>query len=462
MSIRGGRGPRQQARRMEPGAYEGADMPAWRASDGRGGPPPGRRPDRSGGGKSGLPGLLRFAIFAGLLGVFVIVSALTVLRPLVQIAVVNWAWENPGSLRVSFVADFVRADLGSALTDPVGSDATETVFEVLPGDTPALLAPRLVEVGFVVSERAFVFTAVQEDLAPRLQTGLFLLRGNMTPMEVADALAGPRVVVATVDVTFREGLRIEQLVAKLETVTSGVDPQAFYDLVSAPTPVLLADFPWLKLPEGASLEGYLYPATYTLTTSANGGPFKITTADDLVRMMLAKFHDAVGEIRMNVAEERGLTFDQILALASIVEREAVLDEERPLIAGVYQNRLDGKGGSKTILNADPTVLYGADTVALRKLPIEEWVTYFFWSVPEGGLGNITLPNDLAGYQTYQNRGLIPGPICTPTVESIDAALEPDTKDGYLYFLAIPGDSGQHVFAKTLAEHNANKKQYGYQ
>jgi len=462
MSIRAGRGPRQQVRRMEPGAHEGADMPVWRASDGRGGPPPGRRPDRSRGGKSGLPGLLRFAIFAGLLGVFVIVSALTVLRPLVQLAVVNWAWENPGSLRVSFVADFVKADLGSALTDPAGSDATETVFEVLPGDTPALLAARLLEGGFVVSERAFVFTAVQEDLAPRLQTGLFLLRGNMTPKGVVDALAGPRIMVTTVDVTFREGLRIEQLVAKLETVTSAVDAQAFYDLVSAPTPGLVADFPWLKLPEGASLEGYLYPATYTLTTSANGGPFKITTADDLVRMMLAKFHDAVGEVRMNVAEERGLTFDQILALASIVEREAVLDEERPLIAGVYQNRLDGKGGSKTILNADPTVLYGADTVALRKLPIEEWVTYFFWSVPEGGLGNITLPKDLAGYQTYQNRGLIPGPICTPTVASIDAALEPDTGDGYLYFLAIPDESGQHVFAKTLAEHNANKKKYGYQ
>ena len=68
----------------------------------------------------------------------------------------------------------------------------------------------------------------------------------------------------------------------------------------------------------------------------------------------------------------------------------------------------------------------------------------------------------AGLQTYQNRGLIPGPICTPTVASIDAALEPDTGTGYLYFLAIPDGDGQHVFAKTLAEHNANKKQYGYQ
>ena len=76
----------------------------------------------------------------------------------------------------------------------------------------------------------------------------------------------------------------------------------------------------------------------------------------------------------------------MLALASIVEREAVVDEERPLIAGVYQNRLDGQGGSKTILNADPTVLYAVDTMHLRELPFEEWINYFFWSVPEGGLG----------------------------------------------------------------------------
>ncbi|MEO8208873.1 MAG: endolytic transglycosylase MltG [Chloroflexota bacterium] len=461
MNVRGGRGARQQARRMEPGAYEGAEMPEWRASDGRGGPPSGRRPGRNGEERSGLPGLLRFLLFTGLLAVFVIVAGLTVLRPLVQAAVVGWAWDNPGSMRVGFVADFVKADLGSALMDPAGTDATETVFEVQVGDTPTTLAPRLADAGAVASERAFLFTAIQEDLAPNLQAGLFLLRGDMTPREVVEALTSARVIVSTVDVTFREGLRLEQLVAKLETVTSGVDPKAFYDLVSTPPPALVADFPWLRLPEGASLEGYLYPATYTLTTAANGGPFKVTTADDLVRMMLAKFDDAVGGVRLNVPEARGLTFEQILALASIVEREAVLDDERPLIAGVYQNRLDGKGGLKTILNADPTVLYGADSVALRKTPIEEWVNYFFWSVPEGGLGNVDLPADLTGYQTYQNRGLIPGPICTPTVASIDAALEPNTADGYLYFLAIPDGSGQHVFAKTLAEHNANKKKYGY-
>ncbi len=447
---------------MEPGAYDGADMPTWRASDGRGGPPPGRRPDGRRSGSTGLPGIIRFLLFTGLLAVVVIVAGLTALRPLVRAAVVGWAWDNPGSLRVPFVADFVREDLGLVLTAPATGPHDEVVFEVQRGETVAALGTRLLVEGFVLSERAFLFTATEASLATDLQAGLFLMRRDMTPAELVAALVENRVVVTTIEVTFREGLRLEQMVAKLQTVSSGVDPLDFLEIVTKPSVALLADTPWLDLPDGASLEGFLYPATYSLTTAANGGPFQVTTADDLVRMMLAKFYDAVGDVRLEVAESRGLTFFEILSLASIVEREAVVDEERPLIAGVYQNRLDGKGGSKTILNADPTVLYAADTIALRKLPVEDWLTYFFWSIPEGGVGTLAVPDDLRGYQTYQNRGLIPGPICSPSVVSIDAALEPNTEDSYLYFLAIPDGSGQHVFAKTLAEHNANRQKYGYQ
>jgi UPF0755 protein len=461
VSIRGGRGPRDGAKPLPPGSYDGAELPTWRASDGRGNPPPGRRPDlhRE---RGGLPGLLRFGIFAGILAVVVAIAGLTALRPLVRAAIVGYAWDNQGSLRLPFVADFVREDLGTELTAAATGSAEQVTFEVVQGDTIGALAPRLKDQGFILNERAFIFTATQADLQPRLQAGLFLLRRNMTPSEVATALIDARVVVSTTDVTFREGLRLEQLVAKLQTVSSSVDPKAFHDLVAKPPASLLADYPWLKLPRGASLEGFLYPATYKLIISANGGPFEVTTAEGLVRMMLTKFHDAVGEARMAVPAARGLSFYQVLALASIVEREAVLDEERPLIAGVYQNRLDGKGGSKTILNADPTVVYAADTMKLRRLAFAEWQNYYFWSVPEGGLGGVEVSKDLQGYQTYQERGLIPGPICTPTVASIDAALEPDTATGYLYFLAIPNGDGAHVFAKTLAEHNANRKKYGYQ
>ena len=466
MSVRGGGRPRDQARRMDPGAYEGADMPTWRATDGRGGPGPGRplRGPRRG---RGVPGFLKFILFTGILAVVVVAAALTALRPLVRDAIVAWAWDNPSSLRLSFVADFIREDLkeDGLLEATPSSDPEEVVFEVVSGDTPQTLAPRLEEEGFITSERAFLFTAIEDELAGNLQAGLFLLRRDMTPAEVVEGLVENRIIVTTVDVTFRESLRLEQMTAQLQTIDSAVDPQAFYDLVKQPPAELRAEYPWLAtagLPEGASLEGFLYPATYRLVTSASGGPDEVTTADILVRMMLDKFHDAVGDARLAVPETRGLTFYQILALASIVEREAVVDEERPVIAGVYQNRLDGLGEANTILNADPTVTYAVDMMALRELAFDEWQNYFFWETPGGGLANVTVSEDLQGYQTYTNRGLIPGPICTPTVSSIDAALTPDTAAGYLYFLAIPDGSGTHAFAKTIAEHNANKVKYGYE
>ncbi len=477
---RGDKPDRSQARPMEPGSYDDADMPDvgirrepsnprreparyqpvryepdWRRSSNE---RYGRGVSSDGGGH----GILRFLLFALVLATVVIGTMFTVLRPVVRSAVVDWAWENQGSFRIPFVGDLVREDLGPLLTEPAGGSATPQEFEVALGDTPARLAPRLLAAGFIESERAFLFHAIQTDLAPQLEAGRFLLRGNLTLDEVTSALLGSPIQVSSEVVTFREGLRIEQMTAKLQTVPSKVDPRAFYDLVTKPPAELLADYPWIVLPEGRSLEGYLYPATYTLVVDSGGGTTPITTADDLVRAMLDKFREVVGE-RVNVPEARGMTFYEVLTLASIVEREAVLDEERPVIAGVYQNRLDGLRKTAKILNADPTVFYAIDTLALRELPFDEWATYFFWKAPGVALAGVDVPDELQGYQTYQTGGLIPGPICTPSLKSIEAALAPDTErdGGYLYFVAIPDGGGAHAFAKTLAEHRANLKKYGY-
>lgn len=441
-------------------------MPTWRASDGRGNPPvsPRSRGSRNGnGGGFHVPGFIRFLLFTGVLAALVLLVLLTALRPLVRAGVVGWAWDNTSAItRFPFVAELVREDLGGALTAPAGTDATEKPFVVNPGDDITELAPRLLEGGFISSERAFLYVALQSGLNAQLTSGNFVLRGDMTPTEVAEALVKARVVVTTLDITFREGLRIEQMTALLETIQSGVDPKAFYDLAKHPTPELLADYPWLAaiLPKGASLEGFLYPDTYQVVTSTNGGVTPVTDAEALIRRLLDRFLEKVGESRMNVPESRGLNFYQVVTMASIVEHEAVVDDERSLIAGVYQNRLDGLGGRAKILNADPTVTFATDTMALAKLPIEDWKTYFFWKVPPGKLADVKVDNALKGYQTYQVGGLIPGPISTPSLQSIDAALQPDTKAGYFYFLAIP-DTKTHAFAKTLAEHNANLHKYGY-
>jgi UPF0755 protein len=437
-------------------------MPTWRASDGRGNPPVVSRGRRNGNGRQGfrLPGVLRFLLFAGVLAGIVLIVLLTALRPIARAGIVDWAWQNPSSIgRFPFVGDFVREDLGPALTSPAGSDATESVFVVNEGDTVFRIAPRLRSEGFITNERAFLYHALTGKLNDQLSAGSFLLRGNMTPQEVAEALISARVTVTTLDITFREGLRIEQMTALLQTIESAVDPKAFYDLATRPSAELLADYPWLTLPEGASLEGFLYPDTYEIITVAAGGGQPVTRAEDLIRLLLDRFEEVVTTERMTVPEARGMTFYEIVTLASIVEHEAIVDEERALIAGVYQNRLDGLHGEPKILNADPTITYATDSIALESLPFEQWQEYFFWKVPPN-LADVQLPEKYAGYQTYQRAGLIPGPISTPSVESIDAALEPDQKDGFLYFVAIP-DADTHAFAKTHAEHQDNLRKYGY-
>jgi UPF0755 protein len=334
------------------------------------------------------------------------------------------------------------------------------VFVVNEGENIFRIAPRLNTEGFITNDRAFLYAALTGNLNEQLSSGTFLLRGNMTPVEVAEALISARVTVTTVDITFREGLRIEQMTALLQTIDSAIDPREFYDLATKPPAELLADYPWLTLPEGASLEGFLYPDTYEVITVAAGGGQPVTLADDMIRLLLDRFEEVVTTERMTVPERRGMTFYEIVTLASIIEHEAIVDEERALIAGVYQNRLDGLHGEPKILNADPTITYATDTIALETLPFEQWQEYFFWKVPEGPLADVQLPEKLAGYQTYQRAGLVPGPISTPSVKSIDAALAPDQDDEYLYFVAIP-DKQTHAFAKTLAEHEANLRKYGY-
>ena len=163
--------------------------------------------------------------------------------------------------------------------------------------------------------------------------------------------------------------------------------------------------------------------------------------------MLDKFIADVGEERLDVPEDRGLTFYQVLTLASIVEREAILDEERPLIAGVYQNRIDGlKGVKNKILNADPTVIYAIDTMELDELRLRGLAGVLLLERRRASRSPTSqVPRSSQGYQTYQTPGLIPGPIATPSLASIDAALEPDTSR---QLHVLRGDPGRRRRARV--------------
>jgi UPF0755 protein len=455
MTLRSGGRPRdaRQAHPATEGTFDERWEPEYRRPNGNGnGYGSNGGYGRRGGGGGGIAGIVKFLLFALILAGIVLIALITILRPVVRGAVIDWAADNPGALGVPFVADLVREDLGKKLTDPASADTEQVPFIIGSGESATTIAERLEEEGFLKDRRAFIYIAVERDLTQKLKTGEFILRRSMTPDQIVTALLAPP-AVPYVDIDFRTGLRFEQMTAKLQTIDGlKMDPMDFYELAEHPTPELLADYDWLELPEGASLQGYLWPGTYRVLPD--------TTGEELVRLMLDGFHDAI-EGRMEVPAERGLTFYEVLTLASLVDREAILDEERPLIAGVYQNRLDGKLGHR-LLQADPTVIYAFDTLELAELDFSRWREYVFWKVPDGiALKDIAVPEELLGYQTYQVEGPIPGPICTPTLASIDAALAPDTKDGYVFFLAKRDGSDGHAFAKTQAEHEANRVTYGY-
>ena len=408
-----------------------------------------RRPPGGGGARRGL----RVAPWAVLLGLaaLILLGGFQLLRPSIAGFVVGIAESNPQSLTVPFVADLVAEDLGDALTTAAGSDPAPVPFEVLAGATASQVADALYEAGLVREPLVFEYVAITGGQADTIQAGVYELKATMTPGEILATLQDAP--VQTLTVALREGLRLEQITAYLETLPLGrAVARDFYDLASAPTSALRADFPFLDaLPEGRSLEGFLGAGTYEVYPWVSG--------EDLVRMLLDQWRRQTSEADPIAAAKAGKKdFYEVLTLASIVEREAGVDAERALIAGVYQNRID-RG---MLLNADPTVYYGWDTVQLDKLEFARWREYAFWNPIGRPLAGIDLPDALASYQTYQRRGLVPGPICTPTLASIQAALKPDTKAGYLYFVLKNDGSRTHAFAKTYEEHKANLKKYGYQ
>jgi UPF0755 protein len=319
----------------------------------------------------------------------------------------------------------------SQLADPMApvdpNDAAIQVVSIPPGSTANDIGAELQQRGLVRSALAFRFAADQAGVGTSLAAGDYELSKSMSTPEIIQVLAKGEVKRGLV-ATIPEGWRSEQIADRLEA--TGVAQRAdFLQAVAAPPSVPGVEA--LPAPSPTRLEGYLFPETYEVPQPISGN----RAADLMVRM----FSQRVGSA-LKTPPESGLTPQQVITLASIVEREAKVPSERATIASVYLNRL-----SKNMpLQADPTVQYA---VATRDGPAA--AAYNYWR-------DLT-PSDLqiaSPYNTYLNTGLPPGPICNPGEASIKAVLQP-AKTDYLYFVANPDGSGTHLFARTLDEHNAN-------
>jgi UPF0755 protein len=306
----------------------------------------------------------------------------------------------------------------AALYLPYQGFPREGVFVDVPhGASGRAIAHLLAEKGVVRSR--IVFEAVCR-WRPRcaLQAGEYFFDHPVTPSEVFQAMAEGRVYVKTV--TVPEGstkFEIADVMAR-EGLASR---QAFLEGVQDPTPIRdLA-------PRARGLEGFLFPATYEFP--------RHITPQEIVGAMVKRFREAWESLPEAARNRHGLPVDAVVTLASLVERETSIPAERPLIAGVFTNRL--RRGLP--LQCDPTVIY-ALTLADK----------YSGSLDAGDL-NFDSP-----YNTYLHPGLPPGPIANPGEASLRAALDPPQVD-YFYFVA--DTHGGHLFSKTLAEHNQNVARY---
>jgi UPF0755 protein len=312
------------------------------------------------------------------------------------------------------------------ISRPASDDPTPVVFTVEPGETAGDIALRLKRLGLITDAELFRQLARYHKADSKLEAGRYELRADMTMGEIIEALQHGR--LDEIAVTIPEGWRAEQI-AEMLAQEVGVDGNEFLSLVQGGP----FDYEFLQnRPPEVTLEGFLFPDTYLLPVQP--------TAFDIIERMLANFDQRFTAQMRQAAVEQEMTIYQVVTLAAIVEREAVVPEERPIIAGVFLNRL-GEGMN---LDSCPTVQYA--------LGYQE-DTGQWWKTP---LTLEELDRVNSPYNTYLHQGLPPGPICNPGLASMLAVLEPVETD-YLYFLA-KGD-GSHAFATTFEEHLQNQQKY---
>ena len=300
-----------------------------------------------------------------------------------------------------------------------GYAGEEQFVEILPGEGPAVIAQTLVAAGVVRDRWAFRLALARSGAARRLQAGEYRFDRPMTAAQVVTVIELGRVFVRSV--TFPEGLTIREMGKIFEA--RGLGSAASFASAARDAVALVQDMD----PSARDLEGYLFPATYSLARRAG--------APQLMRMMVARFRDVFTQDLQAAARARGLSPREAITLASLVEKETAKLDERPIVAGVYLRRLE----LGMPLQCDPTVIYA----------LTQRNQY------DGNLTHANLQVD-SPYNTYRYPGLPPGPIAAPSRTSVEAASRPEQVD-YLYF--VSRNDGSHVFARTLDEHNRNVRKY---
>ena len=307
--------------------------------------------------------------------------------------------------------------LAWALTLPV-TPAGQKVLLLRPGFSTRHIAHELESAGVIRNAEAFVLWHYLHR-RHSLKAGEYLFEKTADARQIHDRLV--RGDVYYHEVVIPEGFTVFDIARTVQDAGLG-SSEDFLKAATADT-ALIADL----APEAKSLEGYLFPATYEFT--------RTQTDDDMVAAMVKEFRRVAHDIALTSVSGQGSDVPRIVTMASIIEKETAVPDERPMVASVYYNRL----ARRIALQADPSVIYAE----------------LLQGSYQGALHHKDMSDD-SPYNTYRHPGLPPGPIGNPGKSSLEAAMHPAQSD-YFYFVA--DGNGHHRFARDLEEHNRNVEAY---
>jgi UPF0755 protein len=309
---------------------------------------------------------------------------------------------------LSLIMIVIIVGFGLYFIKPAQNGGLDQVITIPEGMSLKEVAGSLESKGIITNKTVFILWTRLMGNSRQIKAGEYRLSSDMEPIRIMEILT--RGIIITYPVIIPEGLSIEQI-GDILAANDLVDKTRFISLAHEPD--ILQKYGI----SGPSLEGYLYPDTYQFGRGLSPAL--------IIDVMVKRFWEIMEPYRKRI-EALGMTVEEVVTLASIVEKETGRSEEMPVIAGVFLNRL--RKGMR--LDSDPTVIYGMNDFA----------------------GNLTRKDLLEStpYNTYVIRGLPPGPIANPGLASIKAVLYPAETD-YLYF--VSKNDGTHYFSRTIEEHN---------
>ena len=297
-------------------------------------------------------------------------------------------------------------------------------FEIKKGEGIKEIGKNLEESQLIKSKYYFYYYIWKMGGKDKLQAGKYELRGSLTVPEIVQIFSVGETIPQEIRITFPEGASAEQMAEILGE--KGFNKDNFLRAVAGSDKVK-TDYNFLKdRPRGKSLEGYLFPDTYFFWREADAG--------DIINRMLLNFDEKLTKEMREEIKNRGRTIYKVVTMASILEKEVKSFEDMKIVSGIFWKRLD------------------------QNKPLQSCATIAYILKKEKKQYSYEDTRVKSPYNTYINKGLPPGPINNPGLNSITAAIYP-TETEYNYFLTDP-ETGKTVYSKTVEEHEENKKKYG--